>query len=110
MYVYDIIMKYTNKEGELSETCEQFQIENGKLMWIDGDGEPSPVQSGRAEWTYSDEYMDKVFTEFDERIEKLDLLKLVDSMDEDELMISNDLFIVRNEFVSSTPANSHLPY
>lgn len=90
--LYTLIKNENNKECYI-----QFQvIDDGDLKWIGDNGEPTEVlqQSG---WSFQDEEYNKLFSEFIEEAEQLDLLELTEGMASGEVLEIHEGLKIKRE-------------
>lgn len=89
---------YTLIKNEDDKECYiQFQvIDDGDLKWIGDNGEPTEVlqQSG---WSFQDDEHNKLFSEFIEEAEQLDLLKLTEGMASGDVLEIHDGLKIKRE-------------
>ena len=89
---------YTLIKNEDDKECYiQFQvIDDEELKWVGDNGEPTEVlqQSG---WSFQDDGYKKLFSEFIEEAEQLDLLKLTEGMASGDVLKIHDGLKIKKE-------------
>lgn len=85
------------KNGDDKECYIQFLVyDDGDLKWVGDNGEPTEVlqQSG---WSFQDDMYNKLFSEFIEEAEQLDLLELTEGMASGEILEIHDGLKIKKE-------------
>lgn len=89
--LYSLIKNEDDKECYI-----QFLVYDGELKWVGDNGEPTEVlqQSG---WSFQDDKYNKLFSEFIEEAEQLDLLELTEDMDSGEVLEIHEGLKIKKE-------------
>lgn len=89
---------YTLIKNEDDKECYvQFQvIDDEELKWVGDNGEPTEVlqQSG---WSFQDDKYNKLFSEFIEEAEQLDLVELTEGMASGDVLEIHDGLKIKRE-------------
>lgn len=89
--LYSLIKNEDDKECYI-----QFLVYDEELKWVGDNGEPTEVlqQSG---WSFQDDKYNKLFSEFIEEAEQLDLLELTEDMDSGEVLEIHEGLKIKKE-------------
>lgn len=88
---------YTLIKNEDGKECYiQFLVYDEELKWVGDNGEPTEVlqQSG---WSFQDDEYNKLFSEFIEEAEQLDLLELTEGMASGDVLEVHDGLKIKKE-------------